>query len=88
MAIEDPQCSVRRPFMLVVNQTLGLKALGGLISQPLLDHGITNFRAVGGKSVWVGVGRRVCVCIYACMYACMCMYVSLPPALDRTDEPT
>ena len=46
---EDPQCSVRRPFMLVVNQTLGLQALGGLISQPLLDHNITNFRAMGGK---------------------------------------
>jgi hypothetical protein len=73
VAVEDPQCSVRRPFMLVVNQTLGLKALGGLISQPLLDHGITNFRAVGGKSVCVGRASRVCMHLYACMYACMYM---------------
>jgi len=42
--------------MLVVNQTIGLEALGGLMSQPLLDHNITNFRAMGG----------------ACFCACVC----------------
>jgi len=47
LAPEDPSCSITRPFMLVINQTLGLEALGGLISQPLLDHNITNFRAMG-----------------------------------------
>ena len=47
LAPEDPSCAVTRPFMLVINQTLGLEALGGLISQPLLDHNITSFRAMG-----------------------------------------
>ncbi len=56
MATEDPHCSIVRPFMLVVNQTIGLEALGGLMSQPLLDHNITNFRAMGG----------------ACFCACVC----------------
>ncbi len=47
LAPEDPSCAVMRPFMLVINQTLGLEALGGLISQPLVDHNISNFRAMG-----------------------------------------
>jgi hypothetical protein len=55
---EDPQCSVVRPFMLVVDQTLGLEALGGLISQPLLDHKITNFRAMGGACMQNGRRRQ------------------------------
>lgn len=78
MAAEDPQCSVRRTFMLVVNQTLGLEALGGLISQPLLDHDITNFRAVGGTCVrlwvwvlvlgWLRTSLHVCICIHLHVY--------------------
>lgn len=47
LASDDPLCAVTRPFMLVINQTMGLSALGGLTSQPLLDHHITSFRAVG-----------------------------------------
>lgn len=84
VAAEDPQCDVRRPFMLVVNQTLGLQALGGLISQPLLDHNITNFRAMGGACVRAYF--PACTRLYAptepsnphIHCACLCMYIHTP----------